>query len=123
MKIGMHIFFACTQDGYKHIHVSRVTYERLAQVHSPASVVGSPHLLTLFACAVRCTHVYLACIKLTVQSVAAHRLFFDLQVVTLLLVELTCLHVQISLPYYQATFVFFNNTCSTLKCVYAYDGM
>ena len=35
MKIGMHIFFAYTQYSYKHIHVSRVTYERLAHVQSP----------------------------------------------------------------------------------------
>ena len=34
--------------------------------------------------------------KPTVQPVASRRLFFDLQVVTLLLVEFTCLHVQIS---------------------------
>ena len=34
--------------------------------------------------------------KPTVQPVASPRLFFDLQVVTLLLVEFTCLHVQIS---------------------------
>ena len=35
MKIGMHIFPACTQDIYKRIRASRVTYERLVHVHSP----------------------------------------------------------------------------------------
>ena len=35
MKIGMHIFPVCMQDVYKCIHASRVTYERLAHVHSP----------------------------------------------------------------------------------------
>ena len=54
-----------------------------------ASVVGSPHLLTLLAHLVRYTHVYLACKKPSVQPVANRRLFFDLQVVTLLLGEYT----------------------------------
>ena len=35
MKIGIQIFPACMQDVYKRIHASRVTYERLAHVHSP----------------------------------------------------------------------------------------
>ena len=35
MKISMQIFPACMQDVYKRIHASRVTYERLAHVHSP----------------------------------------------------------------------------------------
>ena len=53
-----------------------------------------------------CTlHVY----KPTVGPVASRRLFFDVQVVTLLLGEYTL--------------IFFNNICSTLTCVYAYDGM
>ena len=88
-----------------------------------ASVVGSPHLLTLFACAVRYTHVYLACIKLTVQSVATHRLFFDLQVVTLLLVEFSCLHVQISTTLLPGYVCIFQQYMHTLKCVYTFDGM
>ena len=44
MKIDMHIFSVCTQYSYK------------------CSVVGSPHLLTLFARTVRHAHVYVACI-------------------------------------------------------------
>ena len=37
VKIGMHIFSACTQYGHKHINFSRVTYERLAHVHFPCT--------------------------------------------------------------------------------------
>ena len=44
MKICMHIFSAYTQDIYKRIHASRVTYSRLRQCILLASVVGSPHL-------------------------------------------------------------------------------
>ena len=35
MKIGVHILPACMQGVYKRIHASRVTYKRLAHVHSP----------------------------------------------------------------------------------------
>ena len=61
-----------------------------------ASVVGFPHaFICLHVCnhTLMCTlHVY----KSTVQPVAGHSLFLDIQVVPLFLKEFTCLYVQIS---------------------------
>ena len=89
MKISMHIFSTCKQYGYKCIHVSRVTYKRLAYVHSllvlqdlPINLKGLHVLYDTLTCTL---HVY----KPTVQPVASRRLFFDVQVVTFLLREYT----------------------------------
>ena len=52
MKTDMHISSACTQHSHKHIHFSRVTYERLTHVHFPCKCSRSPHSLAQFAHAV-----------------------------------------------------------------------
>ena len=92
MKIDIHIFSACTQYGHKHIHFSRVTYEGLAQVHSPCKCcMISPFTSRVCTCTL---HVY----KPTVRRVASSSLFFDLQVVTLLLAEYTLFVREICYP-------------------------
>ena len=83
-----------------------------------ASVVCSPHLLTL--CAVSYIHMYLACIlyKQTVP-VASCSLFLDIQLLTLLLGECTLF----ACPkfYYPTTmFIFFTNMCNILVCIYTH---
>ena len=55
----------------------------------PASVASATHSLAGFAHAVYYTPVYLACNYPTVLPVARHRLFFNIQVATLLLDEYT----------------------------------
>ena len=52
MKIDMHIFSVCTQYGHKHIHFSRVTYERLAHLHFPCKCCKISPLTCRFACVV-----------------------------------------------------------------------
>ena len=84
MNIDMHIFSACTQYGHKRIHFSRVTYERLVHVHFPCKCCKiSP--FTCRVCTCRIIHcMYLASI-LTLGPLASRSLFFDVQVLTLLL--------------------------------------
>ena len=61
LKIDMHIFCACTQCGHKRIHLSRVTYERLAHVHFPCKCCKiSP--FTCRVCTCRIIHSHVPCI-------------------------------------------------------------
>ena len=62
MKTGMHIFSACMHYDYKHIYVSRVTYERLVHMHSPCQCCKISHSLAGFARVILYTHMYLASI-------------------------------------------------------------
>ena len=79
------------------------------------------HCLHVLEDTLMCTlHVY----KPTVQPVASRRLFFDLQVVTIWLVEFTLLaRANLYYPTTRLRLYFFTNICSTLTCVYTYDGM
>ena len=83
MKLAMHIFSSCTQYGHRRIHFSRITNERLAHVHfSRRCSKISPFTCRVCTCTL---HVY----KPTVWPVASSSLFFDFQVVTMLLAEYT----------------------------------
>ena len=62
MKIDMHIIL-CVHPVWLQTHVSREIYKGLGMYVFLASVASAPHSLTLFARAVRYTHVYLACIE------------------------------------------------------------
>ena len=63
MKIGMHIIL-CVHAVWLQTHPCLQGYlgETLALAFSFASVASAPHLVTLFAWAVRYTHMYLASI-------------------------------------------------------------
>ena len=63
MKIDMHIFSACTQCGHKHIHFSRVTYERLVHVHFPCKFCKTSPF-TCRVCMSRAKHSRLPCIHI-----------------------------------------------------------
>ena len=103
MKIYMHIFYACRQYGHKCSHFSRVTYKGLACVHFPCKCCKiSPFTYIVCMCCKIHSHLY----KPTVQPVASRRLFFDLQVVTLLLVEFACLHIFSNTPLPGYVYVF-----------------
>ena len=124
MNIDMHIFSVCTEYGHECNHFSRVTYKGLAHVHFPCKCCKTSQFTYIVCmCCKMHSRVPCMCIKSTVQPVASCRLFFDLQVVTLLLVEFTCLHVQISTTPLPAYVKFVNNNCCTLMCMYTYDGM
>ena len=86
MKIDMHIFSACTQYGHKHINFSRATCTRAFPLQVlqdlPIHLQGLHMPYNTLTCIL---HIY----KPTVRPVASSSLFFDFQIVTLLLAEYT----------------------------------
>ena len=90
MEIDMHIFSTFTQYGDKRIHLSRVTYERLAHMHSPCKCCK---ILPIYFQGLHVPCNTLACTlhpyEAAVWPVSSCNLFFDVQVVTLLLGKYT----------------------------------
>ena len=86
-----------------------------------ASVARSPHSLAGFARAVKYTHVYLASFEPTVGSEANCSLFFDVQVMTLLLGKYT-LFARANLNYPTTSLrSYFSTIFAAHLCVYTHS--